>query len=425
MNMSRFGAHIKTLREEKGYSRTALASKLNVTETHVERWENGESFPLLDELRTLATVLDTTIDNIFDACEDGIKRVCIANIGYKILKIAIDEAQYTIGADESKWVELGEKTAFEAHVCGEPQDDYKITEDGTESKGEKLVGKLLEKGAKAIDKLSLIVDCTYKIENITPNSLLSIQCERGMEENDSLTNIESWISLEIMDITTIYPKIKCRNDIKVKLLAVRPQNRSKAIRRNLWVTVLFGEMIYMLPFLPFISIYYRYKCKPQSIKRDIEADNPNYITTNQGKKEKRTSSSRGCLISLLIMIAVIAAIIITTTVVIPIIFIESEKPYLIAADYSTIQFEGKTFVRIEKLPETAVPKKTLWATIWEDVRTDGLSRYEQYCEDNMVQLFEDSDGKEYLWFVENYTELDSDIEYEDFKSPYVYMWIPD
>mgnify|MGYP003307332719 CR=1 FL=1 len=125
------------------------------------------------------------------------------------------------------------------------------------------------------------------------------------------------------------------------------------------------------------------------------------------------------------MIAEIAAIIITTTVVIPIIFIESEKPYLIAADYSTIQFEGKTFVRIEKLPETAVPKKTLWATIWEDVRTDGLSRYEQYCEDNMVQLFEDTDGKEYLWFVENYTELDSDIEYEDFKSPYVYMWSPD
>lgn len=43
-----------------------------------------------------------------------------------------------------------------------------------------------------------------------------------------------------------------------------------------------------------------------------------------------------------------------------------------------------------------------------------------------VQLFEDNEGREYLWLVEDYTytifnENGDDFEYEDFDEHYVYV----
>ena len=49
-------------------------------------------------------------------------------------------------------------------------------------------------------------------------------------------------------------------------------------------------------------------------------------------------------------------------------------------------------------------------------------------QDDMVQLFEDDEGREYLWLVENYTdtilaagENGDDKEYDDLDEHYVYV----
>ena len=71
-----------------------------------------------------------------------------------------------------------------------------------------------------------------------------------------------------------------------------------------------------------------------------------------------------------------------------------------------------------------MPTTFLSSTIWEDTRTDGLSRWEQVNEDNKVMLYESttSDAK-YLWYVENYADsvLEYDKDYDDFEEHYVYV----
>lgn len=86
------------------------------------------------------------------------------------------------------------------------------------------------------------------------------------------------------------------------------------------------------------------------------------------------------------------------------IFVASEKPYLVASDYSTITYKDDVYLRIEELPEYAYPTTMLGATIWEDSRKDGLSKWDQSMQDDKVQLFEDDEGREYLWLVEDYVD---------------------
>ena len=111
-------------------------------------------------------------------------------------------------------------------------------------------------------------------------------------------------------------------------------------------------------------------------------------------------------------------------------FISSERPYLVAEDYSTLTYFDDTYTRIDELPEKAKPETTpiFDAQIWVDARTDGLSKWEQSVQGDKVQLFEDDDGREYLWLVENYVDTilgaednGEDKEYYDFDEHYVYM----
>jgi transcriptional regulator with XRE-family HTH domain len=56
--------NLKSIRIQKGLSRKELAEKLNVALNTVWRWENGERTPDLGTIRTLATLLDCSIDNL-------------------------------------------------------------------------------------------------------------------------------------------------------------------------------------------------------------------------------------------------------------------------------------------------------------------------------------------------------------------------
>jgi hypothetical protein len=40
----------------------------------------------------------------------------------------------------------------------------------------------------------------------------------------------------------------------------------------------------------------------------------------------------------------------------------------------------------------------------------------------MVQLFEDDEGRLYLWLIENYSTQPSDLEYGDLEINYVYVF---
>lgn len=56
------GQRLKTLRKEKKMSQEKLGSLLNISKVAVSNWENGKSFPTLDNLNELAKVLKVDTD---------------------------------------------------------------------------------------------------------------------------------------------------------------------------------------------------------------------------------------------------------------------------------------------------------------------------------------------------------------------------
>ena len=177
----------------------------------------------------------------------------------------------------------------------------------------------------------------------------------------------------------------------------------------------------MLIAYPLRGFYFNHLCMPRVLKKNIlnaEQHKAKAEKSNQGKK-------LGCFASVFITILVIIAVAIGGTFIERVFFVEANQPYLLAPDYSTITYYGNVYVRIDTLPENAYPVKLFGATVWESVRTDGLSKFDQALEDNKVQLYEDDAGNQYLWLVEDYTDSSvylEDKEYDDFAKHYVYMF---
>lgn len=67
-----FGARVKELRKQRGWTQKELAAKLGVRFSHLNKYEGGWHIPPADKLVQLAEVLDVTIDYLLtgDRAED-------------------------------------------------------------------------------------------------------------------------------------------------------------------------------------------------------------------------------------------------------------------------------------------------------------------------------------------------------------------
>ena len=59
-----FNNKIYELRKEKNISQEKLAEKLNVSRQAVAKWENGESFPDIDNLIMISNLFNISIDRL-------------------------------------------------------------------------------------------------------------------------------------------------------------------------------------------------------------------------------------------------------------------------------------------------------------------------------------------------------------------------
>lgn len=62
---------LKELREQKNITQIQLAELLNVTQSAVTKWENGESMPRAEKLIQLAKLFDCTVDELLEKGEWG------------------------------------------------------------------------------------------------------------------------------------------------------------------------------------------------------------------------------------------------------------------------------------------------------------------------------------------------------------------
>lgn len=419
--MYKFGNYICKLREEKNLTQSELAGKLDVSDKSISKWENGQAFPRIETFEKLASALDTTIEDILSASKDGIKRVCVSNNFYYVMQVDIDGQLYSIRTDESKWIEINDKSdSIVMKITGEFLNDELFSEidNSTDTLKEKILFKFFKKASNELMNIILQVDCTYKISNICDDALITIEYD-GFDVGDK--------TLMLQDFQIMYPKVICETDTQIELLNAKGKNSKEIIKKykklGLQSDLGAGFAIMLLAY-PLRGIYFKHLCKPSVLKKNI-LNAEKY----KSKREKQNGGKNfGCLGSIFAVIIGLLMWLALDVLVFSVIFVATEKPFLVATDYSTITYKDSVYTRIDELPSDAYPTTMLGATVWGDSRTDGLSKWEQSSQGDKVQLFEDDEGREYLWLVENYVDTilgaednGDDKEYDDFDEHFVYV----
>ncbi|MBQ7373749.1 MAG: helix-turn-helix domain-containing protein [Clostridia bacterium] len=67
-----FGAKIATLRKKKGYTQAKFATKLNLSDKTISKWENGLGYPDVTLLPVIAKLLGVSVDNLLSEQNSGI-----------------------------------------------------------------------------------------------------------------------------------------------------------------------------------------------------------------------------------------------------------------------------------------------------------------------------------------------------------------
>ncbi|WP_010305626.1 helix-turn-helix domain-containing protein [Kurthia senegalensis] len=57
---------LKALRLQHGYSQNDVAERLHISRQAISKWENGKSYPDLDNLRLLSELYNTSLDSFFN-----------------------------------------------------------------------------------------------------------------------------------------------------------------------------------------------------------------------------------------------------------------------------------------------------------------------------------------------------------------------
>ena len=417
MNMYKFGNYICKLRENKNLTQSELAKILDVSDKSISKWENGQAFPRIETFEKLAIALGTTVVDIFSASKDGVKRICVVNSFCSVMQVDINKKAHFIEYDECEWIEIEDSTeTITLKITGEilREEDFGELEPQESKLKDKVAFKLFKKATEEIENLFLQADCTYKISNVTPESVVTVELD-DFDIGDKTCMFQ--------DFDILYPKIICDETMHVELLYAKGKNTKAVIKEykklGLWSDLGLG-FFEMIVSYPLRGLYFRHVCKPHVLKKNIL--NADYY---KAKTEKRNKGKKlGCLSGCLVFIPLILVLALVWTFIEGILFVDTNQPYLLSPDYSTITHYDDVYVRIDELPEEAKPIEFLGATIWEDTRTDGLSNLDQAVEDNKVQLFEDDEGNQYLWYVENYTDSSvflEDKEYDDFDEHIVFV----
>lgn len=66
-----FGETLKQIRKRQKITQQKLASKLDVSEAMISKYENNISFPTFDKMRCLAVALNVSLDELFGVQSGG------------------------------------------------------------------------------------------------------------------------------------------------------------------------------------------------------------------------------------------------------------------------------------------------------------------------------------------------------------------
>ena len=84
LNSSKVGNFIMEKRKERGMTQQQLADKLSVSFQAISKWENGTTYPNIEILKNLATILEVSVDEILDGAEKETEGMSYSKAGIDI-----------------------------------------------------------------------------------------------------------------------------------------------------------------------------------------------------------------------------------------------------------------------------------------------------------------------------------------------------
>lgn len=423
MDNYKFGNLICSMRESYNLTQKEFADILNVSDKAVSKWENGQAIPRMDTLEKIAETFDTTVEEMISASRENIKRIQITNSFGTLLHFQIDDEIISLKSCEEKWVFIdSNKDEHHIIVYGELKLEEFIND--TE-KPKSYKEKLLQRGVKKLSRWAdkklnsqvINTKCYYTLTDIQNDDKIEIENE-FFSAGDKM-----WI---FKDLDFSYPKMICNCNVKLtNAICLNEAEVYAGFKKQALTSELGISIPFMLLAFPFRKMYFKSILKTKGLMKYIsKADY--YVQKNTTELEK----SKKVKHPILKAIGVILLLIILwfgVDIGCGIMNVESDKPYLVSADFSTITYGREEYVRINDLPKDAIPKKLLGAEVWTDARIDSYSKSDQYFDEHKVCTFTDKENNTYLWLVTDYidTITDEDTgaykEYDDFSEHYVYV----
>lgn len=423
MDNYKFGNLICSLREKRNLTQKDFAKMLDVSDKAVSKWENGQAIPRMDTFERIAEILGTTVEELIVASKDNIKRVLVKNEFGTILHVEVDGEITSFKADEEKWIILdNSKSRYKLVVYGdinlqeivdeiEPDNSFK---DKLTHKGISLLSKWVD---KEFNREIIKIKCIYTVSNAIDDECIVVK-NVIFSAGDKM-----WINKKL---SFSYPKLESGADIA--LINAECINRTDVIsnfRRHALTSELGISIPLMLIAYPFRKIYFKNVLTSKGLMKYI--DKSDYYVVKNDKAHERNKKRKHPILKTIGIIILFIIAWFSTDIFFGIINVESEKPYLVSSDFSTITYSREVYTRIEGLPKDAISHKLLGAEVWDDARIDGYSKSDQYFNENKVCEFSDKNGNTYLWLVPDYLDTITDEEtgdykeYDDFTEHYVYQ----
>ena len=429
MDNYKFGNALCRLREEKGMTQKELAQILDVSDKAVSKWENGQAIPRINVLEKIAEIFDTSVEDLISTGKSNVKRIYIHNNYGSVIHVKSKETVTSITTDDCKWIEISQTAnEYELTIYGELNlnDIYDDFPDTPSEELKSLKEQLIDKGvSKWLKHLSNYIDrnviqtkCTYRLSDIQNDCKISVDLE-SFSIGDRM-----WIYDNIL---ISYPKLVCDgcNHILTNAVCINYMQIMKSFKKSALTSELGISIPFMLLAYPIRKMYFKSVLKPKGLIKFInKADY--YIEKEEKAKKKRERTKHPIIKSFFIIIFAIIALFAIDTYF-DIQNVETDKPVLVSADLSRIEFYREDYIRIDELPYDAKPDKKAGIEIWHDARTEGLSKTDQYLEDNKATVYIDSQGNKYLWLVLNYGDTmfgdDGSKDYEDFEEHLCYKQV--
>ena len=272
---------------------------------------------------------------------------------------------------------------------------------------------------KVFENCVLQADCKYTISNLSDGDKIEL------EYSSFSIGDRVWIN---EDFIIGYPKIKS-NGVVAVLSEAKAKNR-KDILNHKKKMALRSEIAFDIPFmlmiLPFRMAYFKSVCKSEKLKEYIKK--ADYYNKKYKEREEKNKRRKHPVLKFVFIIIMLVVLWLGVDFAMDIINIESDMPALVSADYNQIELFRDEYVRIDEMPFDAVPIKSYGAEVWYDARLEGLPKTEQLLSEDKVTVFEDTNGKKYLWLVCDYLDTITDengeyIAFKDFENPMVYEMI--